>query len=58
MKSQQLEINKLTQIGGEMDVELATKKQSLVDTEKLLDDARMELLGVKSAIMEKDSQIE
>jgi hypothetical protein len=58
MKSQQLEINKLTQIGGEMDVELAAKKQSLVDTEKLLDDARMELLGVKSAIMEKDSQIE
>ena len=58
MKTQQVEIEKLTQICTDRDTELVKVKQSQIETERMLEDAQMQLLSVKSEIIEKDSQIE
>ena len=58
MKTQQVEIEKLTQICTDKDVELVKVKQNQMETERMLEDAQMQLLSVKSEIIEKDSQIE
>ena len=58
MKTQQSEIDRLTTGCAEMDAAMSKIKQSLSDSEKNLDDARIELLGVKSEVIEKNSQIE
>ena len=58
MKTQQLEINKLTLINEEKNTELAIAKKNKLDAEKMLEDAQMQLLKVKSEIIERDSQIE
>ncbi len=58
MKTQQVEIEKLTQICTDKDVEFVKVKQSQMETERMLEDVQMQLLSVKSEIIEKDSQIE
>lgn len=58
MKTQQVEIEKLTQICTDKDAEFVKVKQSQIETERMLEDAQMQLLSVKSEIIEKDSQIE
>ena len=58
MKTQQVEIEKLTQTCTDKDAELVKVKQSQMETERMLEDAQMQLLSVKSEIIEKDSQIE
>ena len=58
MKTQQLEIDKLTLMNEEKNTELAIAKKNKLDAEKMLEDAQMQLLKVKSEIIERDSQIE
>ena len=58
MKTQQLEIDNLTQKSIEKDSELDKVKKEQLDAEKLLEDAQLQLLKVKSEMIEKDSQIE
>ena len=58
MKTQQVEIEKLTQSITDKEVEFVKVKQSHLETERMLEDAQMQLLSVKSEIIEKDSQIE
>lgn len=58
MKTQQVEIDKLTLMNEEKNTELAIAKKNKLDAEKMLEDAQMQLLKVKSEIIERDSQIE
>lgn len=54
MKTQQVEIEKLTQICTNREGDFVKVKQSKMETERMLEDAQMQLLSVKSEIIEKD----